>query len=810
MTKFFIFCDNQQLTKKVTNKNFEKKYKEITGIDVETSEGYQKEDCFASALISYIDFKNILESDIDRKNIEMVEEIIFWLTVFNEKEIIKRKINRKYCELSEKQIEKILNLKYSGWGKVSKKLICEITTFQNGQNLNILELLRKTNRNFMQIINSSEYEIKYKLSIVNSEEKFELSLDDINELQGSPALKKSIWQSVLIIKEIEKILGEAPYNIYIEFARDDEGRNSKIRTSARIKTLKECYKNLEEITSEYNKENAKLIEQIDKTSNYDLSTEMIYLYFLQNGKCLYTGKPLNINELSATCHIDHIIPRKLIKDDSIENKALVLSRENATKSDNLTLSQEIITKQRGYWLTLKKSGMMGNKKYNSLTRANFDEKDVEGFIARQLVETRQITVHLKNLLQNYYSARKTGTRVETVKAGLSSEFRAETELYKLRELNCFHHAHDAYLSAVLGTFVSAKFGRLNNLRDSLKYKSVLKSNGNYILKSFMNTEAILDEDGVILWENGQEKVEQMRKIFNYRDILVSKKVEEVSGLFYDQNILKKGKGSIPINSRTVGKSEKYGGYSGQNMAMFMLIRFNNGKKFVMRIIGVPIAKRSLMKKGNLSKEQFLKEYFEKNEPTLDYKTAKVLKEFGKYQEIELKGEVYQFASVKEGDSRATLHNSTDLILNDKYKKILFSLYHTNYKSRHDMQNGETLYHKITFNELLELYEIISSKGKERYPLLRSNFEKFDIVDFGSLEESSSKYELEKLIKTLLKGLTRGATRETVEFNFDGKKIKLSAYGSMTPYVKKIEEDVVFINKSVTGLYVKREVVKYEL
>ena len=37
-------------------------------------------------------------------------------------------------------------------------------------------------------------------------------------------------------------------------------------------------------------------------------------------------------------------------------------------------------------------------------------------------------------------------------AGLSHQYRDRFELFKLRELNDYHHAHDAYLATVLGIY----------------------------------------------------------------------------------------------------------------------------------------------------------------------------------------------------------------------------------------------------------------------------------------------------------------------------------------------------------------------
>ena len=70
---------------------------------------------------SWIDFKKIF-SVIDESNYLVIEEIIKDITVFNEKNILKKRLKNVY-KLSNEQIKKILKLNYSGWSKLSYELI---------------------------------------------------------------------------------------------------------------------------------------------------------------------------------------------------------------------------------------------------------------------------------------------------------------------------------------------------------------------------------------------------------------------------------------------------------------------------------------------------------------------------------------------------------------------------------------------------------------------------------------------------------------------------------------------------------------
>ena len=153
----------------------------------------------------------------------------------------------------------------------------------------------------------------------------------------------------------------------------------------------------------------------------------MYLYYLQNGKCLYSGKGLEIENLSLY-EVDHIIPRSYIKDDSLDNKALVLKEENQRKSDNFLLKDEIINKQMEWWKSLLDNDMMTQIKYYKLIRRKMFETDDdrEKFVKRQLVETRQITKYVTNLLKNEYK----DTDIYSLRAELTRDFRDKYKIYK--------------------------------------------------------------------------------------------------------------------------------------------------------------------------------------------------------------------------------------------------------------------------------------------------------------------------------------------------------------------------------------------
>ena len=135
----------------------------------------------------------------------------------------------------------------------------------------------------------------------------DITIEDISRLHGSPAIKKGIWQTVKVMNELVQIMGHEPDNIFIEFAR---GEDDKVRTKNRSTQIDRSYKKWKK---EFKGEKFSTeVEKELKNKKYKdrLNEEKMYLYFLQNGKCMYSGETLDIDKLSLY-HIDHMTVLKI-------------------------------------------------------------------------------------------------------------------------------------------------------------------------------------------------------------------------------------------------------------------------------------------------------------------------------------------------------------------------------------------------------------------------------------------------------------------------------------------------------------------
>lgn len=423
-----------------------------------TLTGTQKETAFASSLSSWIDFTTIF-GEINDTNYDMIEEIILWLTLFTEKEIVERKIRNTYPLVTDVQVNKITKLisKYKGYGRLSRKLLDGIVD-QTDYRKTIIEHLREKPDVFMRVLNDPDYD--YKSAIEKeiqevTDEKHHFSYkDDVAPIPGSPAIKRSIWQSLKIVDEYVRLFG-IPERIVIEMPREDDIRNKKKRTKSREDQWETIKKEL--------KGSSLLDEVKDKkyVSKNDIKQdERLWLYLNQGGKCMYSGEKLEISELYKY-DVDHILPRRFIKDDSIDNKVLVLNEYNARKSGDKLPLDVANPNMISIWSNMRDKKLISAKKFNNLMRRNLSDEEKMGFIARQLVETRQVTKHVVRILENRFLDEKGNSKVviSTLKPDIVSKLKSDMGIIKIREAGDKHHAVDAFVCAWLDRFMDETYGR---------------------------------------------------------------------------------------------------------------------------------------------------------------------------------------------------------------------------------------------------------------------------------------------------------------------------------------------------------------
>lgn len=121
-------------------------------------------------------------------------------------------------------------------------------------------------------------------------------------------------------------------------------------------------------------------------------------------------------------------PQSKTMDDSLNNRVLVRKVENEIKSDNYPIALTVRKKMQSFWKLLLEGRFISEEKYKRLTRSEaFDENELAGFIERQIVETRQATKIVADILKRAFPT----SEIVYVKAGTISRFRQEFDLVKV-------------------------------------------------------------------------------------------------------------------------------------------------------------------------------------------------------------------------------------------------------------------------------------------------------------------------------------------------------------------------------------------
>ena len=661
-------------------------------INLRTRNGSDEEklaDVLKTSYSSYVDFANPkgFGTDFDKNAalFDKAEKIILLITLFEEKSVLINELQK--LDLTEDQIKYFASLTYTGWGRFSRKLLtnksdsnkssidilsnpvaCE-PDISSKERRTILALLRYTPDNFESIYNNPEYGFSNAVDVFNkSIEGKNLSLETlIEESYASPAMKRALRQTMAVVAELKKILKIPDFKrIFVECTREKEKDPKK--KSSRKKKLEELYQVALKTVKEEKAVSPSSLDEINtlksklaKKEDSELRAKKLFYYFAQFGRDVYSGKKIELDQLSSDYDIDHIIPQAIFKDDSFLNTVLVAKTTNNTKSDTYPFAQDssILKPEGEKWIRflnkIHGNDYMSKEKLNRILRKNdFAPNELEGFVNRQIVTTNQTVKAVCDILKAESNSEIIYSRAANV-----SEFRNIFGLIKLRSLNDFHHANDAYLNIVVGNVYYEKFCNLYTKNWIEKQR---ESNPDFrcytdVLSVFTGQDFVYSRkhDGTIVWhrtlteEERKKKyhdrdpmkmggtIDLIRKTMSWNDPMVTHMLhiqKGDQGLFQKATIVKTTqnssaleglkkkitKASFPLKSAiddcgvanpfsSAGWADKYGGYSDLTNSYFYLVKSKQKKEEAYSVEAIP--SYIALKKPEPTKEE-LKEFFEKN------------------------------------------------------------------------------------------------------------------------------------------------------------------------------------------------------
>ncbi len=733
----------------------------LTGID----------DDIKSNMKSYRDLVKFECLNTDEK-----DDIITAITVFGEeKKLLKKRLREKYGDrLDDNAVGHIAKLNYTGWGHLSRELLTDITSVDksSGEFVSIMDALWSTNLNLMQLIYSEQYD--FEKAIIDAKEKKEnTSLRRaVEQLYVSPKIKRPIYQSLQIIKEIVKTQGgNAPEKIFLEVARfEGEKKRTKSRKTQLQERYAACKKDYEDVWSElYGIEDDKL------------KSDKLFLYFTQCGKCMYTGERIDLGELMSSnsrWDIDHIYPQSKIKDDSLHNNRVLAKKEynSLIKGPKYPLPAHTREKMASHWKYLLDKGLINPEKYNRLIcRTPLTDEQLSAFINRQLVETQQSTKAIAEILKEIFEYQ--GTEIVYVKAKLVSEFRQDNKFVKSRDVNDLHHAKDAYLNIVVGN--------VYNVQCTHNKANFIKGLQSDDKNSYsMNGMFRFDVKGA--WDRSTS----MNTVKNYmakNNILYTRYSFKQKGGLFDQQLVKKGLGQVPIKAKApYDDSSKYGRYNRPAACFFCLAKHGKSNKQKTGLFAINLYEKDAYFKDP---ESYLQKRYNLIAPMVLMSEIKIQSciSFDGFH-VHLSG---------KGGGGIVYRPGIQLILDveqERYVKAIFKFFE---KNKGNKAPTATAFDKLSVEQNIALYSTISHKlqntvFKVVYEDLGDCLQKnIDLFKDLFLEKQCA--VLKELINILRCNAALGNLKD-IHISTDGKikrGYNISEYGFKT---------VKLINQSVTGLY----------
>lgn len=552
------------------------------------------------------------------ENVRIMEDIVFWGVVYgNDRKMLKEKIEEKYDgKFTGQELKRICGFKFEGWGRLSRSFLeMEGVSKEDGVRRTFIGGLWETNDNHMELLSSRYTYIECLENMTKQAEKplVEWTIEDLNDMYLSAPVKRMVWQTLSIVKELEEVIGSAPERIFVEMAREDGEKNK--RTVSRKQKLVDLYKSL-------GKEGKEWCEKIQKVEEVEFKNRKLYLYYLQLGKCMYTGQTIDLYTLLNSNNmydIDHIYPQHYVKDDSIENNLVLALKDynNNIKKDIVPLPVETRAKQKSFWKLLRDKEFITEEKYNRLMRNKmFEPEELAGFINRQLVETRQGTKAITQILKQAFPK----TEIIFTKAGVVSDFRHKYDLIKVRCVNNYHHAHDAYLNIVVGNTYYTKFTRnpINFIKEAIKHPE--KEFYKYHMDKIFDWDVKRNEKYAwIATGEGKEGTiktvkDTLEQKLYWKLPMVTKYCAEYHGgitrkvTIYGKDVAKEGS-YIPVkmNDKRMQDVTKYGGLTNIAVSGYSLIEYKIKGNTVRSLESIPV----FLGRVSLISVEELVEYFSK-------------------------------------------------------------------------------------------------------------------------------------------------------------------------------------------------------
>lgn len=382
-----------------------------------------------------IDYKSF---DIDKK--DKLAEV---LSMSMDYKSLKKYCQNEFKEFTDEDIDLLFEFLqsnkglYARWHSFSLKVMKEMRDDLYIEPVNQMNIL--TDKGIKKTVQKNFDGYKY------------IPLGFLNEEIYNPVVRRSINQSIGIVNAIIKKYGELEA-IIIEMPRETNADDEKKKIQEMQKNFeKEKNEALNRIRSEYGVSKKQLYSQRGMI-------EKIRLWYQQEGQCIYTGEVISIRDLinkPDMFETDHIIPKSISLDDSLNNKVLVYSYANQIKGQRTPFNAFSTSVEINYNHIKERSSKLFDMK--KISKSKFDlltfEEDInkheirKRFLNRNLVDTRYASKAILNGLQEFMNLKEKNTVIHVVRGKFTYQIRKRWGIEKDRDESYAHHGVDAAIVA---------------------------------------------------------------------------------------------------------------------------------------------------------------------------------------------------------------------------------------------------------------------------------------------------------------------------------------------------------------------------
>ena len=370
------------------------------------------------------------------------------------------------------------------------------------------------------------------------------------------------------------------------------------------------------------------------------------------------------------------------------------------------------------------------------------------------------------------------------------------KLIKVREINDYHHAKDAYLNIVVGNVYDVKFTR--NVYNFIKNK---KDARKYSLNSLFYTD--VKNANTIAWEM-DKTVHVVEKTMNNNNILIARRTSEQKGALYDATVYKakvaaKAKEGAYYPLKTTDSKikdvSKYGGFTKVKIAYYSIFEYTiedkRGESRITRIVPIPIYISQ-----NIKDDKTLLEYAKTQQLGKDLKL--------KYRKLcigsTLKINNFNYYMGGKTSDYFTYDSAIQVVLDknsEVYTKELAK--YLNWKKEN--KDGK-LWESITEDKNIQLYDVLVEKMNTGI-FIKKTPNKYDELSTEEVRDKFKNISEEEQAKILLEVLNLLTNKKST---FDLKNIGITASRAKCGFNLSNQSQFSIIEQSVTGVYEKEIVI----